>query len=416
MDKKTHRLPHPIVWTILYLPFGALGGFVGVALTFLATTRGLSITEGAWIVGSQMLVNWLKWLWAPVVDVSLSPKRWFVISTAASAVGVFAMSAIPLGKGTLGILLLTIALANVLNTVVGMAVEAMIASITPDDQVGRVSAWFQTGNLGGAGLGGALGLFLIQHLPQPWMAGAIMAVLFLCCCLALLALPAIPSHVSKVGAFEAVRTVARGFWNMIKERAGALTAILCVLPVATGAAQGTLTQAAVADFWGAKATQVELVQGLLAGLITAIGCFIGGWVCNRMNARIAYAVFGIVLAVIAAAMAVSPNTVRMYVVWNMIYSLGVGLSYAAFTAMVLVAIGRSAAATGYNVFASLSNFPIWWLGLLLGWAADHYGPRAMLMTEAALGIAGVIVFIAIDRAVTRAPREPVGFEVLIERK
>src|SRR5579859_672871 len=108
-DAEARRLPHPIVWTILYVPFGALGGFVGVALTFLATKNGLSITEGSLIVGSQMLVSWLKWLWAPVVDVSLSPKRWYVISTAFSAVGVFAMSVIPLGKGTLGVLLLVIA-------------------------------------------------------------------------------------------------------------------------------------------------------------------------------------------------------------------------------------------------------------------------------------------------------------------
>ena len=391
------RLPHPIVWTILYVPFGALGGFIGVALTFLATEHGLSITEGSLIIGSQMLVSWLKWLWAPVVDVSLSPKRWYVISTAFSAAGVFAMSAIPLGKGTLAFLLVTIALVNVINSVVGMAVEAMIASITPDDQVGRVSAWFQTGNLGGTGLGGALGLFLIQHLPQPWMAGAIMGVLFLACCLALLPLPAIPAHAGHVRPVKAVQTVARGFWNMIKARAGMLTAILCILPVATGAAQGTLTQSEVAGFWGAGAGHVALVQGVLSGVITAVGCFIGGWVCNRMNARAAYAVFGIVLAVIAAAMAVSPNTVSMYVVWNMIYAMGVGLSYAAFTAMVLVAIGRSAAATGYNVFASLSNFPTWWLGLLLGWTADHHGPRMMLMTEAGLGVVGVFVFVAIGR-------------------
>ena len=321
------------------------------------------------------------------------------------------MSAIPLGKGTLAVLLLTIALANVINTVVGMAVEAMIASTTPADQVGRVSAWFQTGNLGGAGLGGALGLFLIQHLPQPWMAGAVMGLLFLACCFALLPLPAIPSHAGDVGPVEAVQTVAREFWNMIKDRGGALTAILCILPVATGAAQGPLTQAAVAGFWGAGAGQVELVQGLLAGVITAAGCFVGGWVCNHINPRLAYAGCGIALALIAAAMAVSPNTVSMYVAWNMVYALGVGLSYAAFTAMVLVAIGRTAAATGYNVFASLSNFPLWWLGLLLGWAADHHGPRIMLMTEAGLGIAGVGVFLMIDRLMTRGASEPVAVKV-----
>ena len=396
-DSKNIKQPHPIVWLILYIPFGALGGFVSVALTFLATQNGLSITEGSLIIGSQMLISWLKWLWAPLVDITYSPKKWYIISTALSAVGVFAMSAVPLGKDSLGLLLLIIALANLINSVVGMAVEAMIASLTSKEQIGRVSAWFQAGNLGGAGLGGALGLFLIQHLSQPWMSGAIMGSLFIASCLALLPLPPIMAHVHNQRAAEAVKTVALGFWNMLRERVGLLTALLCILPIATGAAQGTLTQAAVAAYWGAGAEQVELVQGLLSGIVTALGCFLGGWFCNRMSAHTAYSIFGLALAAIAAAMAYSPATVTMYILWNMIYALGIGLSYAAFTAMALIAIGKGAAATGYNVFASLSNFPIWWLGLLLGWVADHQGPRSMLMVESILGLLGVLVFTYVDR-------------------
>jgi hypothetical protein len=391
------RQLHPVVWLILYLPFGALGGFITVALTFLATQHGLSITEGALIIASQMLVNWLKWIWAPIVDITLTPKRWYVISTALSAVGVFAMSAVPLAKETLGLLLLIIALANVINTVVGMSVEAMIASTTTPEQVGKVSAWFQAGNLGGTGLGGALGLLLIQKLPHAWMSGAIMGGLFMLCCLALLPLPHVASHASDLRPVQAVKKVTTSLWSMLKTREGFLTGFLCMMPVATGAAQGTLTQSAVAAHWGAGADQVELVQGLLAGLITAIGCFMGGWVCDRLKPTIAYSLFGVMLAGAAIAMAVCPATVQMYVIWNMIYALGVGLSYSAFTAMVLGVLGGGAAATGYNVFASLSNFPLWWLGLLLGWMADHRGPGAMLATEAALGILGVALFLGVSR-------------------
>jgi hypothetical protein len=82
----------------------------------------------------------------------------------------------------------------------------------------------------------------------------------------------------------------------------------------------------------------------------------------------------------------------MYVGWNLIYSLVLGLAYAAFTALVLDAIGTGAAATKYNVFASLSNFPLWWLGLLLGVAAERWGARAMLLTEAGFGLVAVTAF------------------------
>lgn len=412
MTATSNKKFHPVVWLILYIPFGALGGFVSVALTFLATQNGLSITEGSLIIGSQMLISWMKWLWAPLVDISLSPKKWYVTSATLSAVGVWAMSALPLNKENLGWLLLIIAAANFINSVVGMSVEAMIASLTPEKEFGRVSSWFQAGNLGGAGLGGALGLFLIQKLPAPWMSGAIMGALFIACCLALIPLPHVPAHVKNQKPVDAVKTVALGFWEMIKARVGVLTALLCILPIATGAAQGTLTQASVAAFWHADAEHVELVQGLLAGFITALGCFLGGWVCQKMNSHRAYAIFGIALALVAIGMANSPATITMYVVWNMIYAFVVGLSYSAFTAMALAAIGGGAAATGYNVFASLSNFPIWWLGLLLGTVADRNGPRAMLVTEGVLGLIGVSVFLLIDNRLTKRSRKASTANVL----
>jgi PAT family beta-lactamase induction signal transducer AmpG len=395
-------VPHPFVWTVLYLPFGALGGFVSVALTFLATQHGLSISEGALLNGAQLLTQWLKWLWAPLVDITLSPRKWYVISTALSAVGVLAMSAVPLGPGTLGILLATIALASLINSVVGMSVEAMIAGATPPDQIGRVSAWFQAGNLGGNGLGGGLGLLLAQTLPKPWMSGAIMGALFMLCCLALRFTPTVAAHAKPGGSFAAMKRLVSDLWAMLKTKGGLLSALLCVLPVGTGAAQGTLTQAKVAALWGAGAHQVELIQGLFGGLITAVGCFAGGYLCQRFHPRTAYASIGLALAAVAVLMGVCPSTVSMYVVWSLIYAFAVGLAYAAFTALVLDTIGKGSAATKYNVFASLSNFPLWWLGLLLGVAAETSGARAMLFTEAALGVVGVIVFALSVRLVRRS--------------
>ena len=403
MSAPVSRAPHPVVWTVLYLPFGALGGFVSVALTFLATQRGLSISEGALLNGAQLLTQWLKWLWAPLVDVTLTPRQWYVTSTSLSALGVVAMSAVPLAPGTLGVLLAVIALASLVNSVVGMSVEAMIARATPHEQIGRVSAWFQAGNLGGAGVGGGLGLWLAETLPKPWMSGAIMGALFMLCCLALRFTPeGAGAALAKPGARAAIKQVVRDLGAMLRTKGGLLAAVLCVLPVGTGAAQGTLTQAKVAAFWGAGADQVALVQGLVAGLVTAVGCFVGGSLCQRVHPRTAYAGVGLALAAIAVAMGVCPATVSLYVAWSLVYAFAVGLAYAAFTALVLDAMGDGSAATKYNVFASLSNFPLWWLGLLLGVAAERWGARRMLFTEAAFGVVGVLVFALAVRRVGRS--------------
>jgi MFS family permease len=111
------------------------------------------------------------------------------------------------------------------------------------------------------------------------------------------------------------------------------------------------------------------------------------------------------MALVAAGIALSPATVSMYVGWNFLYAFVVGLAYAAFTATVLDAMGPGSAATKYNTFASLSNFPIWWLGLVLGRVADKVSPRAMLYTEAAIGLVGVVVFLVATRLIKEARPE-----------
>lgn len=413
MTSTGHKLPHPIVWTILYFPFGALGGFVTVALTFLATRHHLSITEGAMLGGASLLSQWLKWTWAPIIDVTLTPKRWYVFSTIVSAAGVVGMAAVPLSRETLGLLLAIVAVSSLLNSIVGMSVEAIMAAVTPPEQVGRTSAWFQAGNLGGTGIGGGLGIFLLQWLPAPWMAGAVLGALFLACNRALRYLPDVGGHRNPGGPIAAVRAVFADIRAMAGTKGGLQAALLCFLPIGTGAASGVLTQASVAARWGAHDNEVALLQGFVAGGVTTLGCFGGGWLCQRFHPRVAYAAIGLLLAAVAVGMAVSPANVYTYIGWNMLYTFVVGLAYAAFTALVLGAIGSKSGATKYNLFASFSNFPIWWLGLTLGRVADLSGPRVMLWTEAGLGILGVAVFALAARYISRTtlpdtlPEDPV---------
>jgi hypothetical protein len=222
-----------------------------------------------------------------------------------------------------------------------------------------------------------------------------MGALMLACCGALAFVnerPATPHRVGEVGLLAAVRGVARDLVQTLRSTGGMLAALLLVLPIGTGAGSGVLTQAAVAAHWGAGAREVGLLQGTLAGLITAAGCFAGGALCKRVHPRSAYAAIGVALAGIASAMALAPATVTTYIVASTVYNFAVGMAYAAYSATTLDAIGHTAGATKFSTMASLANFPIWWLGLLLGWVADHRGPAAMLHTEAALSVIGVALF------------------------
>lgn len=405
MKSSTTEPPHPAVWMVLMIPFGAAGGFVTVGLTFLATKNGLSITQGALITAASLVAQWLRWLWAPLVDITLTPRRWYNISNVFIALTLLAMSAVKMTPATLPLLLLLIALSSLATTVLAMAAEAVMTVCTPSQRIGRVSAWQQAGNLGGTGLGGGLGLYLLEQLPSPWMAGAIMAVLMLLCGWGWRYVPAVRLHSGQGTAAQAVAGVVRDLWQMLRQRGGMLAALLLLMPFGTGAASGVLTQASVAARWGAGANAVALTQGVLSGLVTAVGCFIGGWLCERVHPRTAYVAAGLLLGGVDLVMVAAPATVNMYVAISMVYSLGVGVAYAAYASVVLDAIGVTAAATKFSVMASLANFPIWWVGLLLGWMADHHGAQAMLETEAVLSVAGVVIFCGLLMKVRPAPQQ-----------
>lgn len=397
----SRKAPHPIVWAILYLPFGALSGFVTIGLTYLATEQGLSITEGALLNGSQLLVSWLKWLWAPLVDITLTPRRWYIVSTVGTGLGVLAMSLMPLNANALPALLAVIAATSLVNSVVGMSIEALIAGTVAEKDVGKVSGWFQAGNLGGYGLGGGLSLYLMRKLPAPWMAGVVLAILFVACTSMLTFTPDVAGHRGK-RAKDAIRDLVVDLRKMAKTKGGLMAAVLCFMPIGTGAAQGILAQANVASAWGASANVVSWLQGAAAGLVTAVGCLIGGWMCHRMHPQRAYPLIGLLMALVAVLMAVLPRTLPMYIALNVVYSLVTGLAYAGFTALVLRGMGAGSGATKYNVFASLSNFPIWWLGLTLSAVAQKWSPRAMLLTEAGFGVLGVAIFALVLSRVRRS--------------
>ena len=85
MTNASVRVPHPVIHTLLYVPFGALSDFVSVALTFMASAAGISVEDTALLNGANLLTNWRKWTWAPMVDVSLFPKKWYVFAMVRSA-------------------------------------------------------------------------------------------------------------------------------------------------------------------------------------------------------------------------------------------------------------------------------------------------------------------------------------------
>jgi MFS family permease len=211
------------------------------------------------------------------------------------------------------------------------------------------------------------------------------------CCAALMIVPTPARTLSKAGLLKSIAVPLKELWQLIRNRAGLLAFILCFLPIGTGA----VVFPSIASEWGASAKTVELITGVLGGVIMALGCILGGWLCDRMDRKQAYVWFGIVQAGSGIAMALFPHTQFMFIVWVSIYSFICGLTYAAFSAFVLEAIGRGAAATKYNALASLSNVPIYYMTNIDGWAHDRWNSAGMFFTESGLAVASALLFIVL---------------------
>ena len=333
---------HPSVFMVLILPFGVMAGYVTVALAYLFSKAGIPVGQVAALVAIGIVPHTWKFAWAPLVDTTLSRKSWYLIANAASAVGILITAILPIKAGSLPLLTLVILVSNFAVTFLGMATDSLMAYGTPPELKGRAGGWFQAGNLGGAGIGGGAGLWLAQRLPSPWMAGAILAGACLLCSVGLVFLPEPVSTIRDAAFRKTFVNLAKDLWGVARSRMGFLALFLCFLPIGSGAASNLWS--AVAADWSASADTVALVTGVVGGILYGGGCLIGGWICDRMDRKTCYVIYGVLQAGCAAGMALAPRTEAMYVVWTSVYALITGFTYAGFTAFVLEAIGTGAAA------------------------------------------------------------------------
>jgi len=387
---------------LLFLPFGATSGFVSVTIAYLAKQQGLGDAAIAGLVAINVVPHTFKFFWAPLPDTLLTRRRWYLISNVVSAITLIAVGFAPVSAASVGLLRALIFSNALAITFLGMATEGLMANVVSAEERGTAAGWLQAGNLGGSGVGGGLALFLAQRLGAP-AAFTILAVALLGCSLGLIGIEE-PVRGASVTLAGALREVVVDLWGtIVRSRNGLLAMILCFLPIGSAAAAGLF--AAMADRWHTSGDAVALYTGVLAGVVSAVGCLAGGWLSDQMDRKLAYAVAGAFLAIVAIAMALGPHNQAGYAIFSLSYQFGSGLAYGAFTGFVLEAIGRGAVATKYNALASLSNIPIWYMTEIDGWASEKWNPDTMLFIDAASEIAGVAVFLTLAWLLLRGVRE-----------
>ena len=384
------RAPHPWLFAVLYFPYGLTIGFPAIALGFLGRRAGLPTSAIAGVVGMSFLAAGWKFLWAPIGDYTLTRKRWYLVAVALISVGLVALTVVPLTPRNLPWLSALVLLTSISGTFLAFATEGLMVHNSSPATRGRAGGWFQSGNQFGQTAGGGIGLWLMSHVPRPWMAGVALSLIIACCALALTRLDEPPRHLRDAPLWTRAGDAWRNLRRILRSRVGRVGLLLAILPIGTGAAAYLF--GSVAPEWNASSDTVSLILGAGGGIAIVAGCFAGGRLADRVARPNAYAIAcaaGIVACIIIAW---SPRTAIAFAATTLLYTFALGLVAATFTALVLALVGHSAPATTINLFFAINS--LFGIGVLRanGWAHDHWGTSGMLYTEALLGVGALIVF------------------------
>ena len=364
----------------LVLPYGISNGFASITLPFILTQNGFSVATSASVVAIGLSANLWRFLWGPVADLTLTARRWYLIGLITSTATLILLGFMPFRQSAVPLLTAMAFISQVAATLIVLPVGGLMAHTVPDEEKGRAAGWYQAGNLGGTGIGGGAGVWLAAHFSKETAGGALG--------LAMMASAAALYFVSDVRLATGerisarMRLLGRDILSMVRSAIPLFTIVLVASPIGSGAMNNLWS--AVAPDWHANPDTVALVTGLLNGVVSAIGSVAGGWVADRFGRWWAYFGSGAIMAVVTIIMAVAPRTSFAYAAGVLAYAAWGGVAYAAFSAVVLFAIGRGAASTKYATLSSLGNLPVIYMTAVNGWAHDRFGTAGMLHIGSAL--------------------------------
>lgn len=408
-DEPALPLPMRHVWALMPLmaPFGIGIGFLSVTLGFQLQAAGMAIGLVTAIIASSVATQTWKFLWAPLVDTLLGPRQWYAIGVIAMVAAILSACVLPRTAAMVPWYVVLGVISGVASSLTSMAAEIIMTQCLTPAQRGLASGWAQAGNVGGSGLGGGLGLVVAQHFANPLAPGVLLGAVCLLCFACLWLVPDIRTVNERLRYGARLAEVGRDVIEVVRTRTGALALIILLLPIASGEAPFPL----IGPRWQVGGDMVALISGTLFGLVALVGALGGGYLADRLGGRATYMAAGIASGLVTSVMALAPHTPALFAVGVLGYALFIGAGFAAYSAIVLDAIGRRSGATNFNLMSALSNIPLAVMTAFDGWMVDAHGVNAMLYGELwlqALAAAGFVLVMLLTRQRSTSAQTGIG--------
>jgi PAT family beta-lactamase induction signal transducer AmpG len=382
---------NPFIFLFLVLPSGISQGFIAVSLPFILTQNGFSVAAAATITALGISSNIWRFVLAPMTDLSFSLHKWYLAGNILCAFTLSLLCFIPVETGTIGLLTVFVFISQVAANLIVAPVGGFMAKTIPEEKKGRAGGWYQAGNLGGEGLGGGAGIWLYTHYSYQ-AALIILSLTILVCSFALWFVPQVYAEKDML-IKERFRIITLDIRNLLRSPVAIFTSIVIILPIGIGAASNLWSS--VATDWHVKADTVALVTGTLSAIFCVAGSVAGGWIADKSGRWLAYFGAGALMASVTLGMTFFEYTPETYAIGVLSYAFTFGLANAAFSAIVLHAIGKGMASTKYALISSLGNIPFPYMTVFDGWLHDAYGIKMMLLGETFMGISFVVISVIV---------------------
>ncbi|MET0402159.1 MAG: MFS transporter, partial [Cystobacter sp.] len=355
------RWSWPPLFGLLEIQFGAAVGFLQTAVPYWMARDGMSLADIGLMSGTAFSPHAWKLLWVPLIDLGPWRKLWYGIPTLLTALLLLACSFLENPSQQLGLYTLLLTALQASATTAHAALNGLMATTTRIEDKGRTGGWQMAGNVGATSILGALCIWLASSFSRQ-AVGIVMAALVLGSGVGIFwiverAAPRTEHGPLLRAAWDRVRGIVRDLVRTALSRDGLVMLVLCLMPVSCGALTN-LFSAMAADYQVSEHV-VELVNGLGMGITGALGSIFGGWLSDRMNRKLNYALMGGLTGMSAFAMALAPMTPTTYIWGALLYSFANGAGFAAFAGMVLEMVNAGAAVTTkYTLFVAASNLAI----------------------------------------------------------
>jgi len=392
----THN--RPALFAVLVLPYAFTIAVTALLTPYLLRKYGVSVDRIATIVVVANLPAIWSFLLSPLADVGLRRRSWVVFS--ALGAGLAGGAAILGAQGSTVLLTALLFLMNAFGGLLSSTCGALLTAM-PVALRGRSAGWYQGGNTGGAAIGGGLFIWLADHASLPAVALAISAAIMLPALAALLIKEPPPVR-RAIG--PQVAALGLDMRDIFRSRRTWIGLVFLLSPVGS-AAVGNLISGMGQDYQ-ASGDEVLWVTGIGGGLLSALGCFIGGIVADKIGRMFAYALAGGMAGLFGVYLGFAPATPVTYAAGYSGYAVAAGFASAVFTAMVLDIVGHRehAAASGYAVLNSAGNLPITYMTWLDGVGYRHWGARGLMTVDAAANGGFGVILLLVAIFVTRGSR------------